>query len=338
MNQPTTPFLEILNLSKNIGSNNVIKEVSTSFSRFEKLAITGETGSGKSTLLKLLYGLEQPDSGAISFMGDTIKGPDFQLIAGHPQIGYLDQHAELPKHYFIKDLISFNNEFTPEETMQILKICKTDHLLERKTAALSGGERQRVALALKLLKKPLLLLLDEPFSNLDGINKKIIYQVLEDLTEKLKLTIILVSHEIEDILSWSERLIVMKEGSIIQDGPTKSVYLNPVSEYCAGLLGYYTVVDNSLLQWLQQTNISEEKITADALTILRPEHMKLKSTDSSEYALPVKKNIFLGNHSLAGVEINHKMIWVRTDPEEFQVGMPVTISLKANSLPIFSVK
>lgn len=329
MSITSVPFLETDHLTKIIGNNNVLKEVTTSFYRFQKIAITGETGSGKSTLLKLLYGLEQPDSGEIRFMGERIKGPDFQLIAGHPQIGYLDQHADLPKHYYIKDLISFNNEFNSEETMQLLKICKTDHLLERKTSELSGGERQRVALTLKLLKKPVLLLLDEPFSNLDGINKKIIYKVLEELTVKLNLTIVLVSHDTEDILTWSERLLVLKEGRIIQDAPTKELYLQPVNEYCADLLGYFTTIDSELIELLQPSKINKKPIVVDAFRIFRPEQLKIESTEDKQVGLSVTKNIFFGNHSLAAVAFNNKTIWVKTEPDEFPVGTPVSIAIKA---------
>ena len=112
----------------------------------------------------------------------------------------------------------------------------------------------------------------------------------------------------------------------------------PVNDYCAGLLGYYTTIDKQLLKWLQQQGILDEKIQADTFMILRPEEITLKSTTSPEYAIPVKKNIFFGNHSLAGVEINNKIIWVRTEPDEFTAGMPVTISLKAKFLPKFKVK
>lgn len=331
MENSTYPFLEIVGLSKTIVGRAVVDGISTEIKRFEKLAITGETGSGKSTLLKLIYGLEQPDGGTIKFLNQIIKGPDFQLIAGHPEIGYLDQNAQLPKHYYIRDLIFFKNAFSEEETHEILQICKIDHLIERKTSALSGGERQRIALALQLLKKPLLLLLDEPFSNLDGINKKIVHKALDEISAKLNLTVVLVSHDVEDILSWADRIIIMKEGRLEQDGTTQFIYQHPINDYCAGLLGYYTVIKKKEFPYIFESEFILTSNSDEEKLYLRPYQIQFQKSETSVDSWVVCKSLFVGSYALSGIEINNSMVWARTEPEEFSVGDRVKIAFKVNN-------
>ena len=331
MENSTSPFLEIVGLSKTIAGRVVVDGISTEIKRFEKLAITGETGSGKSTLLKLIYGLEQPDGGFIKFLNQKIKGPDFQLIAGHPEIGYLDQYAQLPKHYYIRDLVFFKNEFTEEETLEILKICKIDHLIDRKTSALSGGEKQRISLALQLLNKPLLLLLDEPFSNLDSINKRIVHKALDEISTKLNLTIVLVSHDIEDILSWADRIIILKEGGVVQDGTTQHVYHHPINEYCAELLGYYTVIEKNDFPYLFQSEIVMGSNTSEEKLYLRPHQIQFQKSEATDESWVVCKSIFAGSYTLSGIEIHNNMVWALSEPEEFSVGDRVKITFKVNN-------
>ena len=194
-------LLEVVGAGKKEKENFTVKDINFSQQPLEKIAIAGETGSGKTTLLKMIGGLAQLDEGNIYYDGKRVLGPLERLIPGHPQIAYLSQHFELRNNYRVEEELESKNLLTQEAANNIYRICRIEHLLKRKTDQLSGGERQRIVLARLLTTSPKLLLLDEPFSNLDAIHKNIIKSVLLDIGTQLNTSCILVSHDAADTLS-----------------------------------------------------------------------------------------------------------------------------------------
>lgn len=219
----------------------------------ERIAVAGETGSGKSRLLKTIGGLFAPAQGMVLFEGGRVLGPQERLIAGQPGIGYLSQHFELWHNYYVEEVLSYANDLEPAEAAALYRLCDIDRLLKRRTDQLSGGERQRIALARLLVHPPRLLLLDEPFSNLDMIHKGILRRVIGESAAKFDITCILVSHDPRDVLSWADRLIVLREGRLVQQGTPVEVYSRPVDEYTAALLGDYTYVNGEFIRPEAQT-------------------------------------------------------------------------------------
>ncbi|MFZ9239505.1 MAG: ABC transporter ATP-binding protein [Chitinophagaceae bacterium] len=215
----------------------ILMELNFSMQQGEKIGLMGETGSGKTTLLKIIAGLIQPTSGNVFFQTKRVKGPDEVLLPGHPQIGYLSQHFELLNNYFVHEILDMHAKTTDEDAMHLYHLCKIDHLLKRKTNELSGGERQRIALAKTLISNPSLLLLDEPFSNLDGINKKIIHAVIDELFKEKNLSCIMVSHNPDEILPWADRLMILKAGAMVQLDDPASVQRKPLNPYVADIIG-----------------------------------------------------------------------------------------------------
>jgi ABC-type sulfate/molybdate transport systems ATPase subunit len=120
--------------------------------------------------------------------------------------------------------------------------------MKRKTHQLSGGERQRIALAKLLIASPLLLLLDEPFSNLDMIHKEVLKSVIRDIGQRLDITCMLVSHDPLDTLSWADEILVLRDGKVVQQGPPENVYGTPVDKYVAELFGKYNLVDGKIIR------------------------------------------------------------------------------------------
>lgn len=236
-----------------------LNEIKFTLRKGRRLAIAGETGSGKSTLLKTIAGLATPQAdrmapgkalptpadGAVWFEGVKVAGPFERLIPGQPGIAYLSQHFELWHNYRVEEILDYTNDLDPVEANTLYQLCHIEHLLQRRTDQLSGGERQRIALARLLVHPPRLLLLDEPFSNLDMIHKRTLKKVIRDVGATFDITTILVSHDPYDILSWAEEIIILKEGRIIQQGTPRKVYERPLDEYVAGLLGDYTL-DNGV--------------------------------------------------------------------------------------------
>jgi ABC-type sugar transport system ATPase subunit len=221
--------------------------------RGQRLAIAGETGSGKSTLLKTIGGLVAPKKGSVYFEGARVAGPLERLIPGEPGIAYLSQHFELWHNYRVEEVLDYNNDLDPADAADLYRLCHIDHLLHRRTDQLSGGERQRIALARLLVHPPRLLLLDEPFSNLDMIHKRTLKKVIRDIGRRFGITTILVSHDPYDILSWAERIVVLRDGSIVQQGTPREVYERPHDEYVAGLLGEYTLGKGEFIRPPAQT-------------------------------------------------------------------------------------
>jgi ABC-type Fe3+/spermidine/putrescine transport system ATPase subunit len=238
-------LLNVSAISKQQDGAFILKDISFEQTRFQHIAIAGETGSGKSTLLKIISGLAQADSGQVLFEGQKVKGPLQVLIPGHPGVAYLSQYFELRHNYWVEEILSYANMLSEEEAQNIYKICQIDHLFRRRTDQLSGGEKQRIALARLLTTAPRLLLLDEPFSNLDMIHKQQLKAVINDISEKLEITCMLVSHDPHDILSWADTVFLMRNGEIIQQGTPEEVYNRPVNEYAAGLLGKYNLIPSA---------------------------------------------------------------------------------------------
>ncbi len=247
-------LLNVQGVSKREGKNWVLKEISFSQQRSRKIAIAGESGSGKTTLLKIIGGLIQPDMGQVLFEEERVRGPFERLIPGQPGIAYLSQHFELRNSYRVEEVLEYANLLPEGEADVIYKVCRIDHLLKRKTDQLSGGEKQRIALARLLITSPRLLLLDEPFSNLDLIHKGILKSVISDIGEKLQITCLLVSHDPLDTLSWADEIFIMKAGQIIQKGEPARVYREPVNEYAAGLFGSYNLLSADLAKGFPGTS------------------------------------------------------------------------------------
>jgi ABC-type sugar transport system ATPase subunit len=286
-------FLTASNIYKKENENFAIKITSFTQKRFQKIAIAGETGSGKSTLLKIIAGIITPDSGEVLFINERIKKvPEEKLIPGQAGIAYLSQHFELRNNYRVEELLAYTNTLREKDSANLYKICRIDHLLKRRTDQVSGGEKQRIALARLLVSSPKLLLLDEPFSNLDMIHKTILKSVINDVCEKLKTTCILVSHDPADTLSWADEIFIMKDGEIIQHGSSAQIYSQPVNEYAAALFGKYNLINsgNNSIPKLPGIINNDKKI------FIRPEYFKIVNEEINSAKGKVEQIIFFGNY------------------------------------------
>ncbi len=317
-------FLEVNNVRKQQQGLLTVNDVSFIQNQFQKIAIAGETGSGKSTLLKIIAGLVQPDTGEIIFEGKRVEGPLEKLLPGHPKIAYLSQHFELRNNYRIEEELDYLNQLSKEEAEALFDVCRITHLLKRKTTEVSGGEKQRISLARLLLSSPKLLLLDEPYSNLDIIHKNILKKVVQDISNKLNISCLLISHDPNDLLSWADEIIIMKEGIIVQQGTPKEIYNEPGSEYVAALFGSYNLLSQSFYQIFINTD-SEE---SNKRIIIRPEQFSINALQSKFIKGKAAEVRFLGS----GCEVdilfdNDELITAKTGLMNLHKGDTIRVSL-----------
>ncbi|KAA9340928.1 ABC transporter ATP-binding protein [Adhaeribacter soli] len=322
-------LLEVREISFQELNHSILAGISFTQRAFQKLVIAGETGSGKSTLLQIIAGLVQPTSGQVWFKGKRVRGPQEVLVPGQPGIAYLSQHFELPQFLRVEQVMKYANSLSEEEAEKMFEVCRIEHLLKRKTSELSGGERQRIALARLLLGSPELLLLDEPFSNLDSTHKKVLKAVLRDITEELNITSLLVSHDPLDTLSWAEEILVLQQGSIVQQGPPKEIYSRPANVYTAALFGNYNLIPAAKAgPFADLLRIS----FTDQNLLIRPECIKL--TKSTENAIPgkVKSVQYYGSYYEVEVQVHHLLIQVKTLTFRCEAGDRVGVSVEADDV------
>jgi len=211
---------------------------------------------------------------------------------------------------------------TEEEAARIYAICKIQHLLKRKTDQLSGGERQRIVLARLLTTFPKLLLLDEPFSNLDAVHKNIIKSVLSDISSKLGISCILVSHDAADTLSWADKILVMKEGQIIQQGTPQQIYHDPVDEYCAGLFGEYNLLNNENAAAFFGTMAHLQSL------IVRPEQLSIVPHNNETVKGIIQSFYFFGSYHIVDVSVNNQLLRVKTFNKQLITGDVIYLGIE----------
>ena len=312
-------LLRLNQIGKIEGNRKILDNINLLIEPFSRTALIGETGSGKSTLLKIMAGLNQPSTGTAHFEGKRIEGPLEVLIPGHKQIGYLSQHFELLNNYRVEELLDMANKMEQNEADEIYQLCKIEHLLKRKTNAISGGERQRIALARVLVGKPKLLLLDEPFTNLDLSNNKIINGIINELCESRKTTVVLVSHDPANILSWADQIIVLQEGQMIQTDSPEEIYFNPVNTYTAGLLGDYNYIEqDSRLRTALNLPVNRSYFRTEEFTTVEKENNSACAT--------IEQKLFYGNHYKLKLNIAGDDLDIMVRNTSFSVGQEIAIA------------
>lgn len=313
--------LKLSKISKKLGEQYILRSISFEQQHYKRMVIAGETGSGKSTLLKVIAGLAQADSGVVVFNDEVIKGPLETLVPGHPKIAYLSQLFELPKFLRVEQVLEYANLQSEKEANRLFKLCEIQHLLGRKTDELSGGERQRIALARQLLSNPELLLLDEPYSNLDIIHKNSLRKVIDKVLESTGIACILVSHDPLDILPWAEHVMIMRKGKIIQAGSAQQIYYYPADEYVADLMGKYNVVPKTFLKQL-----GKQKSKTDEL--IRPGSFKINRRQSANAVEGYIESVnFCGSYFEVSVAVKKDSLTIYTSVQDLRSGERVFVSL-----------
>ncbi len=295
-------MLTIQDISFAYETQPVLKNISFSIHKGQHIALIGASGCGKSTLLKIIYGLLQAQEGALFWENKELLGPLYNLVPGHENMKYLSQGFELQPYRSVAEnigqyLSNFESELKQGRVDELLEIVEMSEFSDEKVENLSGGQKQRVALARALAKKPELLLLDEPFHNIDNFRRSSLRRNLFRYLKRNTITSITATHDKTDILSFTDEAIVIKQGEILTKKDTVQLYQNPPNYYVASLFGEVNEIPRSSFD-----------DTSDHTTVLVYPH-EVKIDADSKHKARVKNSYFQGSHYLIEAVFNNTIIF-----------------------------
>jgi len=225
----------------NKNENNILDKFNLSIKNGKTLSILGESGSGKSTILRLIAGLEKPSKGEIYIDKKIMNGKNTFISPENRKVGMVFQDYALFPHMTVYENIKFGisdlkKDIRDKKIINTLKLVELLDYKDKYPHQISGGQQQRTALARAIVTEPKILLLDEPFSNLDTNLKHNIRNKLSKIISKINITTIIVSHDKQDALSLADELIILKNGKIVQKGIPQNVISRPTTEYTKGIV------------------------------------------------------------------------------------------------------
>jgi sulfate/thiosulfate transport system ATP-binding protein len=243
--------IAVRQVTKRFGSFVALDAVSVAIPSGSLTALLGPSGSGKSTLLRVIAGLETPDDGDVSIHGEDATG----LPPQKRNVGFVFQHYAAFKHMTVRDNVAFGLKIRKRPRKEIrsrvdelLALVQIDRLAERYPSQLSGGQRQRMALARALAVEPKVLLLDEPFGALDARVRKELRAWLRRLHDEVHVTTVLVTHDQEEAMEVSDRVVLMNEGRVEQTGKPRDLYEHPANEFVMGFVGPVNKLGNTFIR------------------------------------------------------------------------------------------
>lgn len=305
-----------------------VNQLTTTIKDGELVSLLGPSGCGKSTTLMLLSGLYKPTKGDIYFGEKKVTTID----AEKREIGMVFQNYALYPHLSVFKNIMFplkmqkvEKKEAQKRVIEMARLVQIDHLLDRKPAQLSGGQQQRVAIARALVKKPKLLLLDEPLSNLDARLRLEMREEIRRIQQEVGITAIFVTHDQEEALSISDRVMLMSNGTLQQDSPPQEMYSKPRNAFIASFLGNPPInfiqlekQDNDIYK-IRETNQSIKiPIVTNQMKIkigLRPENLYVTSLDNAMITGEVIHLETIGRDTLIRIQVGTSTIRALVDPK-----------------------
>jgi len=308
-------ILDVKQLSHFFGEKEALINLNFSIDHNSIVSVLGPSGCGKTTLIRLIAGLEQIQNGEIFLEKFLVANKNLNVPPEKRSISYVFQDFALFPHMTVLENISFaaGSKSNKKQLIdQVINLSKVENFLDKYPHSLSGGEQQRVALARSIAVQPKLLLLDEPFSDLDiNLKREIIDDTLH-LINSLESSAIVVTHNAEEAMFLSDAILVMEKGKLIQIGTPHEIYFKPSNLYVASLFGETNifqskVIDNTCLTPLGRIKTSNLSNNQDVDVVVRPEAIKLnleKSPLLNPNSGVVVDSKFLGNSAIIHMTVN----------------------------------
>jgi len=371
-------LIELKNVCKSYDDELVVKNVDLTIYKNEFLTLLGPSGCGKTTILRMIAGFIKPEEGEIIINGKIFNDLPayarpihtvFQKYALFPHLNVIDNVAfglnnrtwdYLENFYGKTQIESEIKELSKEKTvsikkaiknliykdsLQALKLVKLEGFINRKVDQLSGGQQQRVALARALVNKPEILLLDEPLAALDLKLRQNMQYELKEMQRNLGITFLFVTHDQEEAMTMSDRIVVMKEGVIQQLGTPKSIYNEPINRYVANFIGETNIIQGiyvkkDLVTFLgvdfkcMGYSFSDgEKVDV----VIRPEDFDVVDIEKAKLVGEVVFSLFKGVHNEYEVQVGAEKLLVHTY-ESYEVGQPIGLTIDPYEIHMMKVE
>ncbi|MFD0620742.1 ABC transporter ATP-binding protein [Paenibacillus sp. GCM10027629] len=312
------PMIQLTNIEKHFAGQTVVHPLSLTIGEGEFLTLLGPSGCGKTTILRMIAGFEQPTVGEIFLDGKDVT----ELPANKRDLNLVFQHYALFPHMTVEQNIQFGLKMKKidaaeqkERIAEAIRLTQLTPLAKRYPHQLSGGQQQRVAIARAIANKPRVLLLDEPLGALDLQLRKNLQAELKQLQRSLGITFVYVTHDQEEAMMMSDRIVIMNNGKIEQIGTPKEIYNRPQTLFAATFIG--------------ENNVFHE---AERMFAIRPE--KLKAVRDREQKAKrkgiIQDIVYLGNVHKLMVHLNDEQTTVSicldfTDEDEWQIGQHIGV-------------
>ncbi len=289
--------LKVENINKRFGNKVVLSNIEFGLNQGEIVALMGESGCGKSTLLRIIAGFENADNGKILLNDKGIQ----DVVAHKRKVGMFFQDYALFPHMTVFDNIAYGitgQENYSEKVKELIDVCELGGLEKVYPHEISGGQKQRVALARALAPDPDILLLDEPFSNIDTLLRENLRLELRRMLKGRNLSVIIVSHDIEDALVLADKAVILHEGIIVQEGSIRALYNQPKNEFVAQFVGEVNIINGSTTDFGLQTGDTiifgdfTNCKSKEMKIAVRPEDISLENRNEPGNKYKVKQVIF----------------------------------------------
>jgi putative spermidine/putrescine transport system ATP-binding protein len=352
-----TDFLTVSGLSKTYGSNTVVKSVDFSFAQGEFISLLGPSGCGKTTILRMIAGFETPSVGSIMIDGQDIT----TLRPNQRQLGMVFQAYALFPNLNVGDNIGFGlkiagvpREQRRERVAEMLKLIGLPGFEKRYPYEMSGGQQQRVALARAIAPRPRMLLLDEPLSALDAKIRVSLREEIRAIQLELGITTVFVTHDQEEALSISDRIVVMNTGKIEQIGAPHEIYNRPTTRFVATFVGHLNNIEVVVTDPASKTVTIDGQpvkvphlpddvmLNANSVLTIRPEVLSIGAHQSNDVTLTGKVSdvTFLGSVIRIRVALGKNTISLDTFNDQRSApprrGEAITISLASKDLLVLA--
>lgn len=337
-------ILELKNITVSFDGEKILDDISLSISDKEFVTLLGPSGCGKTTTLRIIAGFLEPDSGDVFFDGEIINS----LPANKRNVNTIFQRYALFPHLNVYDNIAFGlkvkkvpKDEIKKRVKEMLKLVNLEGFEKRCIAKLSGGQQQRVAIARAVINKPKILLLDEPLAALDLKLRKDMQTELKNIQKQLGITFIFVTHDQEEALSMSDKVVVMNEGKIQHIGTPQDIYNEPVNAFVADFIGESNIIDGVMLD---DFKVKIEGVTLQCLdkgfktneavdVVIRPEDVDIVHPEKGLITGEVTSVTFLGVHFEIIVDVNG-FKWMIQTTDESKVGDKVGLLIEPDAIHI----